>query len=65
MAQKKIIRIDKQSLPRFAELLRKAAAYDDEYYKKTECDKDQELIDLIMMQIPEVTPKRRKLINGI
>lgn len=65
MAQTKTIKIEKQKLKRFVELLRKAEAYDDEYYKKSECDKDSELINLILMQLPEVNVPRRKLINGI
>ncbi len=65
MPHTKIIKIEKQNLKRFVELLRKADAYNDEYYKKAECDKDKDLINLILMQIPEVTPPKRKLINGI
>jgi hypothetical protein len=65
MAQTKTIKIEKQKLKRFVELLRKAEAYDDEYYKKSECDQDHDLINMILMQLPEVNVPRRKLINGI
>lgn len=56
--EKTIVLETEEQVTRFIEILRKAQAYNDEYYNSQESKKDEALIDIMLCQVDRDKPKR-------